>query len=240
MRYYVNILCMAEKKEKSTEKDYYECLVDKVIEAYRKLLNQGMALDVCRVQGKMRAMILRDSRFIAETRAIRAEKYLHELNEVEDIYEAASRLGDDDSDYDYSGRDNQDGRKKKGKTSDKDALAMQLKAAAMRRELMSLTAEDTGDNEESAVNFFFTALTAEEMEHMKAIEVHHGSSSDSDTFKSLASSNENDVASQAKKRKEQTKQKMLPEEEDASIDSAPSSDEDIFETLPDGTVRVKE
>ena len=115
---------------------------------------------------------------------------------------------------------------------------MQLKAAAMRRELMSLTAEDTGDNEESAVNFFFTALTAEEMEKMKSIEIHHGTASDADGFKGMSGENTNDVAAQAKKRKEQTKQKMLPQEADAS----PASDDvdDLFERLPDGTLVAKE
>lgn len=221
----VIIACMAENQ------DAYNELVDKVIEAYRKLLNQGMALDVCRVQGKMRAMILRDGRFVAETRAIRAEKYLRELNEIEDIYKAATKLGGNSEDN--SGRDGGRG----GKNSDKDALGMQLKAAAMRRELMSLTAEDTGDNEESAVNFFFTALTAEEMEKMKSIEVHHGTAADSDTFKGMSGENTNDVAAQAKKRKEQTKQKMLPQE-----NSSPASSDmdDLFEKLPDGTLVAKE
>lgn len=226
LRFHASIRIMADNNQ-----DYYNTLVDSVIEAYRKLLNQGMALDVCRVQGKMRAMILRDGRFIAETRAIRAEKYLRELNEIEDIYTAATRLGDDDS-YDGSGRDS--ARKAKGKNSDKDALAMQLKAAAMRRELMSLTANDTGDNEESSINFFFTALTAEEMEHMKQIEVNHGTASDADTFKGMNADSTSDVAAQAKKRKQQTKDRLLP-----ASDGEPSED-DIFEELPDGTLRIKE
>lgn len=225
------------------ENDAFRALVQKVIESYKKLLNQGMALDVCRVQGKMRAMILRDSEFIKETRAIRAEKYLNELNEIEDIYQAATRMGQDDDDYDdraASGRDLMDGRKRKPgdrkKSNDKDALAMQLKAASMRRELMSLTADDASDNEESAVNFFFTALTREEMEMMKQVEVNHGTASEDGAFKGMSGEDTNDVAAQAKKRKEQTKQKMLPQE-----NSSPASSgvDDMFEVLPDGTLRER-
>lgn len=225
------------------ENDAFRALVRKVIESYKKLLNQGMALDVCRVQGKMRAMILRDSEFIKETRAIRAEKYLNELNEIEDIYQAATRMGQDDDDYDdraASGRDLMDGRKRKSgdkkKSNDKDALAMQLKAASMRRELMSLTADDASDNEESAVNFFFTALTREEMEMMKQVEVNHGTASEDGAFKGMSGEDTNDVAAQAKKRKEQTKQKMLPQENSSPASSGVG---DMFEVLPDGTLRER-
>jgi len=225
------------------ENDAFRALVQKVIESYRKLLNQGMALDVCRVQGKMRAMILRDSEFIKETRAIRAEKYLNELNEIEDIYQAATRMGQDDDDYDdraASGRDLMDGRKRRPsdrkKSNDKDALAMQLKAASMRRELMSLTADDASDNEESAVNFFFTALTREEMEMMKQVEVNHGTASEDGAFKGMSDENTQDVAAQAKKRKQQTENKYLAEEPEENY----GSDEDgMFEVLPDGTLRER-
>ena len=212
------------------ETDAYDALVDEVIEAYRKLLNQGMALDVCRVQGKMRSMILRDARFIKETRAIRAEKYMRELEEIEEIYSAASRLGDDSGGYDSSGRDGPS----RGRSSDKDALSMQLKAAAMRRELTALTADDTGDNEESAVNFFFTALTAGEMEAMKQVEVHRGTSGDDDALGSIDTDDSHDVAAQAKKRKRMTSRGGSEDGEDA-----PSDGGDPFEVMPDGSLRAR-
>lgn len=181
--------------------DSFEVLRDRVIDSYRKLLNQGLALDASRVQGKMRAMILRDPVFIRETRAIRAEKYLRELDEIEDIYAAAQRLGDDtDAWDDASGRD---GSVRRRKSSDKDSLAMQLRAASMRRELMSLTAEDSSDNEESAVNFFFTALTREEMEALKQVEVNEGSDDDGASFAAMKGEDEQDVAAKARRRKQE-------------------------------------
>lgn len=192
--------------------DSFEVLRDRVIDSYKKLLNQGLALDASRVQGKMRAMILRDPVFVRETRAIRAEKYLRELDEIEDIYEAAQRLGDDaDAWDDSSGRD---GSGKRKKSSDKDSLAMQLKAASMRRELMSLTAEDSSDNEESAVNFFFTALTRDEMENLKQVEVNEGSSDDGASFAAMKGEDEQDVAAKARKRKQEAEALYGGEAED--------------------------
>ena len=185
-------------------------LVNKCIDAYRELLNVGMALDYCRVQGKTRTFITRDPDFITETKAIRAQKYREELEEVQDIYDAASKLGDsgDYSNYDGDdGRTEGKGKKKKSQVgNDKDALAMQLKAATMRRELMSLTAEDNTDNEESTLNFFFTALTREEMEQLKEVEVNHGSGDDSALMAMGGEDAEEDVAAKAKKRNEKNAQ----------------------------------
>lgn len=196
---------MAVNKTKEDNKpDAFRAQVKECIEAYRKLLNTGMALDFCRVQGKQRTFILRDQEFITETKAIRAEKYNQELEEVQEIYEAATKLGESDEYGGDDGRGPADGRRKKSKAAnDKDALSMQLKAATMRRELMSLTAEDNADNEESTLNFFFTALTAEEMEKLKEVEVNHGSGDDS-ALMAMGSDEDNtqDVAAQAKKRNE--------------------------------------
>ena len=49
------------------ETDEFNKVVAKVIECYKKVLNSGMALDACRVQGKLRAMILADPEYIKET-----------------------------------------------------------------------------------------------------------------------------------------------------------------------------
>lgn len=196
-----NVYMAANKTKKE---DDFRTQVDRCIEAYKELLNTGMALDYCRIQGKQRTFILRDPEFIRETKAIRAEKYRNELEEVQEIYEAATRMGESDIDG-YTGDDGRGGKsKKKGSSTDKDALAMQLRAASMRRELMSLTAEDNADNEESTLNFFFTALTAEEMEKLKEVEVNHGSGDDK-ALMSMGSDEDNteDVASQAKKRNQQ-------------------------------------
>lgn len=211
------------------DKDFRE-LVHKCIEAYKDLMNVGLALDLCRVQGKTRTFIIRDPEFVVETRAIRAQSYKEELEEVEQIYTAAAKLGEGDNYDDYEGDDGRSGGKGKKKKSqvgnDKDALTMQLKAATMRRELKSLSADDNTDSEESTLNFFFTALTREEMEALKEVEVNHGTGDDSALMAMGSEDSEEDVAAKAKKRNEKNAQftgsslaesvkDMSPEERDA-------------------------
>lgn len=221
---------MAAKKEKDTE-DSFRQLVHRCIEAYRDLMNVGMALDLCRVSGKQRTFIMRDAEFQTETRAIRAEKYKQELEEVQEIYEAASKLGD--SGNNYEGDDGRDvkGRRKSKAGNDKDALGMQLKAASMRRELMSLTAEDNTDNEESTLNFFFTALTREEMEQLKEIEVNHGTGDDSALMAMGGEDSEEDVAAKAKKRNEKNKELTGSSLIDSVKDMTPEQREELIMAL---------
>lgn len=195
----------------NTEKDAYDLLVDECIEMYRKLLNNGMALDACRVQGKMRSIILKDQRYITETRAIKAQQYLDEINQVSGIYDAATRMNGAFDDYVDEGNDGRDGSSsaadpKKILNAKKEALTMQLKAAEMRRNLLSLTAESSDDNEDSAVNFFFTALSREEMLKIKQVEFNEGDTDEKVAMKELKSTESDDIATQTLKRKEQAKQ----------------------------------
>lgn len=154
------------------ETDDFNKVVAKVIECYKKVLNSGMALDACRVQGKLRAMILADPEYIKETKAIRAEMYFKELDEVEEIRKKANAL-----DMDDGGRG--------GGQSVKDAVTLQLKAAQMRRDLLSLSADAGKDDEADALNFFFCPVSREEMEKMKRVEVFYGSDDNDAVYASL-------------------------------------------------------
>lgn len=154
------------------ETDEFNKVVAKVIECYKKVLNSGMALDACRVQGKLRAMILADPEYIKETKAIRAEMYFKELDEVEEIRKKANAL-----DMDDGGRG--------GGQSVKDAVTLQLKAAQMRRDLLSLSADAGKDDEADALNFFFCPVSREEMEKMKRVEVFYGSDDNDAVYASL-------------------------------------------------------
>lgn len=185
--------CMG-KNDKET--DDFSAVVSRVISCYKKVLNAGMALDACRVQGKLRAMILADPVFIRETKAIRAEKYFEELDEVEEIRRKANSL-----DMDDGGRG--------GGQSVKDAVTLQLKAAQMRRELLSLSAEAGKDDESDALNFFFCPVSREEMEKMKRVEVFYGSGDDDAVLASLVEDKKEDEESQ-----HNTTQEVLAEAED--------------------------
>lgn len=159
-------------KSESEHNEPFKEIVSRVIECYKKVLNSGMALDACRVQGKLRAMILADPEYIRETKAIRAEKYFQELDEIEEIRKKANSL-----DIDDGGRG--------GGQSVKDAVTLQLKAAQMRRDLLSLSADAGKDDEADALNFFFCPVSREEMERMKRVEVFYGSGDDDAVLASL-------------------------------------------------------
>lgn len=220
------------KKTDENSQNEFRQTIQTCIEAYKELMNVGLALDYCRIQGKLRTMVMRDPEFIRETKAIRAQSYKDELEDIEKIYAAASKLGDDSPDYDGDdGRTEGKGKRKSQVGNDKDALTLQLKAASMRRDLKSLSAEDTDSNEESTLNFFFTALTKEEMEELKEVEVNHGSGDDS-ALMAMSSDGENteDVATQAKKRNE--KNKELVTGTGIDIDSlTPSQREELLMAL---------
>lgn len=194
---------MAEKD------DAYNLLVDKCIESFSKLLNTSLALDINHIQGNMRSIILHDERFISETKAIKAQQYLDELNQVEDIYKAATKMGgaiDEAASSIDDGRDGSDGMSdKQVLQAKKDALQMQLKASEMRRELKSLNAENTEGEEESAVNFFFTALTREEMLRIKQVEVNFGTEDEKEALKEMDKEESDDIASKTLRRKAEAK-----------------------------------
>lgn len=190
--------------EKDTESKDFSSVVSRVISCYKKVLNAGMALDACRVQGKLRAMILADPVFIRETKAIRAEKYFEELDEVEEIRRKANSL-----DMDDGGRG--------GGQSVKDAVTLQLKAAQMRRELLSLSAEAGKDDESDALNFFFCPVSREEMEKMKRVEVFYGSGDDDAVLASLVEDKKEEDESQHNTTQESqhnTTQEVLSSAED--------------------------
>ena len=221
------------KTKEENSQDEFRDLVHRCIEAYRELMNTGMALDICKVQGKQRTFILRDPEFMTETRAIRAQSYKEELEGIEKIYEAASKLGEDNDSYagDDGRSEGSRSRKKNQVGNDKDALTLQLKAATMRRELKSLSAEDTDSNEESTLNFFFTALTREEMEALKEVEVNHGTGDDSALMAMGSEDSEEDVAAQAKKRNEKNKELTGSNLTDTIKDMTPEQREELMMAL---------
>ena len=158
---------------------YFRALVLNCIKAYEKLSNDGLALDFCRVADrKLRAMVLGDEEYRAETKNIYARQRLEEMEEVEHLASLAANgggeEGDGEGDDHYEPRD---GRKppKKMTGADKDLINMQFKAAQMKRELRSELSKMEGDNERDAVNFMFVPVSREEFEKLLTVELHQGS-----------------------------------------------------------------
>jgi len=158
---------------------YFRALVHNCIKAYEKLSNDGLALDYCRVADrKLRAMVLNDGEYKAETKNIYARQRLEEMQEVEHLASLAanegSEEGDDEDDDHYEPRD---GKKppKKITGADKDLINMQFKAAQMKRELRSELSKMEGDSERDAVNLMEVVVTREEFERLITVSINEGS-----------------------------------------------------------------
>jgi len=204
------------------EKDnpgYFRALVGNCVRAYEKLSNDGLALDYCKVADKkLRALILNDEEYRAETKNIYAKQRLEEMEEVEYLASLAANDGMDDEDDDdhYAPRDG-DKKSKKITGADKDLINMRFRAAQMKRELRAELSKKEGDNERDAINFMFIPITRKEFEKLTTVEIHQGS--DDADFDALIGTKE-DVPSGSL----QTKGKIKLQ------------DEDYFDVLPDGEI----
>jgi hypothetical protein len=151
--------------------DYFAILVRNCITAYEKLPNDRMALDYCKVTGKLRAMVLGNETYIKETRNTSARHRLEELEELEYLKSIAA--GEDgDEGYEHDPRRRGTGKKT---NIDRDILNMRFKAAQLKRELLSEISKEAGDTEKDAVNVFFVGMTREEFHRLETVEVNQGS-----------------------------------------------------------------
>ena len=73
-------------------KEYHHPKVPEVLEAYKLLLNDSMALDYCGITGKERKLILNDPEFVREARKIKAEKYYEEITDVNNLIKSLKAL----------------------------------------------------------------------------------------------------------------------------------------------------
>jgi len=157
---------------------YFRALVGNCVRAYEKLSNDGLALDYCKVADKkLRAMILNDEEYKAETRNIYARQRLEEMEEVEYLASLAANDGmdgDEEDDDHYAPRDGEK-KSKKITGADKDMINMRFKAAQMKRELRAERSKMEGDNERDTINFMFIPVTREEFEKLATVEIHQGS-----------------------------------------------------------------
>jgi hypothetical protein len=153
---------------------FFRSLVKECIAAYEKLPNDGLALDYCKVSDrKLRALILADEEYKAETRNIYARQRFQEVEEIEHLEKLASNEASDDADDYYELRDG--GKKsKKASGADKDMLNMRFKAAQMKRELRAELADMPGSGEQDMVNLMFVLVEREEFEKLVTAEISMG------------------------------------------------------------------
>lgn len=133
-----------------------------VLEAFKLLLNDSMALDYCGITGKDRKIILNDPDFARESRKLKAEKYIEEIKDINGIIKS---LG--------SNR-NENARFSEGDEDPTKIINLKMKVAAMRREMLSLTSGNHEADESESLNIFFIDVTKEDFERMLNVEIHEG------------------------------------------------------------------
>jgi hypothetical protein len=133
-----------------------------VLEAFKLLLTDSMALDYCGNTGKDRKIILNDPEFTKEARRLKAEKYIEEINDINSIIKSLGRSN------------NENARFSDGDEDPTKILNLKMKVTAMRREMLSLTSSDTETEESESLNIFFIDVTREDFERMLNVEIHEG------------------------------------------------------------------
>lgn len=146
-------------------------MIDEVLEAFKILQNDSLALDYCGIDGGDRALILADPYYSVESKKIKAKKFAEEVSEIDTISSRLRAIG--------KTGDTGDDNSRIGVSSDpkveKEMIVMQMKAAAMRRDLLNLSSVGESSGEETeALNIYFIPVTREEFERLSTIEIHYG------------------------------------------------------------------
>jgi len=172
------------------DKIYNHPQIPEVLEAFNLLLNESIALDYCGITGKDRKLILNDSDFIRESKKLKAERYVEEIKDINTIIKSIGRTGVDEN-----------ARFSDGDEDPTKIINLKMKATSMRREMLSLSADDKENDEANSLNIFFIDISREEFERMRNIEVHEG-----DENAKLVDEGKESPMEMTEKRKKQEKQ----------------------------------
>ena len=133
----------------------YEELRAEVIAKYRIVYKDSVAMDACKVPKDTRIRLLDDPEYIAETKAIKANLFIDQLDILDGV------LGGTYSDPEKVG----------------DRSATVLKALEMKQKLLLEDLNITKD-ESNALNVTFVAMNREDFESLETVEINKGGNSD--------------------------------------------------------------
>lgn len=132
----------------------YEELRSDVIDKFRIVYKDAVAMDACKVPKDVRLRMLEDPEYIAETKAIKAHLFIDQLEELDKIVVGT---------YDNS-----------EKGSDRSATV--LRCLELKQKLL-LEDLNVNKDESNALNVAFIAMTKEDFEALDTVEVNHGGNS---------------------------------------------------------------
>ena len=132
----------------------YEKLRSDVIDKFKVVYKDSVAMDACKVPKDIRIRMLDDPEYIAETKAIKAHLFIDQLEELSNIIAGT---------YDNS-----------EKGSDRSATV--LRCLELKQKLLLEDLNVTKD-ESNALNVSFIAMTKEDFEALETVEVNKGGNS---------------------------------------------------------------
>ncbi len=132
----------------------YEELRSNVIDKFKIVYKDAVAMDACKVPKDVRIRMLEDPEYIAETKAIKAHLFIDQLEELDKIVVGT---------YDNS-----------EKGSDRSATV--LRCLELKQKLLLEDLNVTKD-ESNALNVAFISMTKEDFEALDSVEVNHGGNS---------------------------------------------------------------
>ena len=133
------------------EKLSYEELRDRVIQKFGIVFKDSVAMDACKVPKDLRIRMLDDPVYMAETKALRANLFVNQLDELDNVIAGA---------YDNS-----------EKGSDRSATV--LRCLELKQKLL-LEDLNINKDESNALNVSFIAMSKEDFEALETIEVNKG------------------------------------------------------------------
>jgi len=136
------------------EKTYEELRSD-VIDKFRVVYKDSVAMDACKVPKEVRIRMLDDPEYIAETKAIKAHLFIDQLDELDNVIAG---------NYDNS-----------EKGSDRSATV--LRCLELKQKLLLEDLNVTKD-ESNALNVTFVAMKREDFEALETVEIKEGGNSD--------------------------------------------------------------
>lgn len=132
----------------------YEKLREEVVKKFGIVFKDSVAMDACKVPKDVRLRMLEDPEYIADTKALKANLFITQLDELDNVIAGS---------YDNS-----------EKGSDRSATV--LRCLELKQKLL-LEDLNINKDESNALNVAFIAMTKEDFEALETVEVHKGGNS---------------------------------------------------------------
>lgn len=169
----------------------YEELREEVIKKFGIVFKDSVAMDACKVPKDIRIRMLEDPEYIAETKALKANLFVEQLDELDNVISGA---------YDNS-----------EKGSDRSATV--LRCLELKQKLL-LEDLNINKDESNALNVAYIAMSKEDFEALETVEVNKGGNNGRELSADFGVSEDTDSFEARLKADAKERLKKLEEEKD--------------------------